>query len=514
MKLSKFSAIQSRFFAIAKGAALTLAAVALLVSCGEDEPAGPSGDSVVSFSIPGLMTKTMLPAAPSFTALLDLAKTGSKTTAVTVSYDAEALETFKAANSLYSGLQALPESAATISSPVTLNSSSASVELTFDVEVLKDLITIDAELEYAFPVKITAVTGDKVTIDPDKNYAIVGVKINSTTPVGPNPDDPNVVSISDLGKVVPVDNKPSNFYRNVNLSEKEVTLTVRKGTVAESDVTVTLATDPSLVYIYNLENTASYVALATAAFDIADMELVIAEGETTASTTITIDPTKVDFTKINGATFMLPVKVSAVDVAGLEINTTPIYFTLEMKSITGEYNVVINPDEDAQWDTDSEKADLYSSPDLLIEAQEDGLFPDEGLIKTLTGTVEYWDWRDDGDYTKPDVKIMGPDDAILPTRWNVYDGASTVYRFTNEEVAPNEYKIDILYDNLSWAGEHSNYANGYEAYEPGVGLPKLVQNSYFNIETKVLTINWDGYSPGWFTTTPAKVSRTYTPTSK
>ena len=159
----------------------------------DDPPVPPPTESVVSISNNGLKTKAIAEDATELTFTINLAKKQgdpTEATTLTLEYSAEALEAYIAANAAAADFEAIPEAAATFATTVTIakDATANTVDVEFDVAQLLALITPDEDLKYVLPVKIAGATGENVTINPEKDYILIGVTVTPIDP--PEPPEP------------------------------------------------------------------------------------------------------------------------------------------------------------------------------------------------------------------------------------------------------------------------------------------------------------------------------------
>jgi len=185
MKLTTFSAIkQSKFLAIAKGALLMMAASALVVSCDDDEKIEgeriPTGKSVIYFNFAKqTTTKTFAKDDDNFVFNVPVSKTAGVNAelSVTLEYNAQNFEDFKAANPDFAAAVLIPEDLAELDGPAVISNVALTgvSKLTFDKDELLDLYE-GAPAHYVYPIKITGVTGsENASVSPTKNYLYLNV---------------------------------------------------------------------------------------------------------------------------------------------------------------------------------------------------------------------------------------------------------------------------------------------------------------------------------------------------
>ena len=247
---------------------------------------------------------------------------------VELEYSAAALTAYNDAEG--AALVALAENLATIeTSPVTIAGSalSGAANIVFDVDALRTFMaTADPDATYVYPVAIGDVSCAYAQVEAAEGFLLLELTWEPE-PVATE------VTVTLTGKGEATDGGVANRYRLLNLDERTFTLTVNIDEVLEDDLTVDFAADNALVTAYNTDNTTSYLPLPAAAFSAAD-DLVITAGATTGTVDITIDPTKLPVSQIDGAEYMLAVKLTGSDYGNATIEANPyVYFTIETAPI-------------------------------------------------------------------------------------------------------------------------------------------------------------------------------------
>ena len=216
---------------------LCLSLPLVLASCGSDEPEPTPNPptpptptkSEVSISNNGLKTKAIAEDATELTFTINLAKKQgdpTEATTATLEYSAEALEAYIAANAEAADFEAIPEAAATFAATVTIakDATTNTAEVTFDVAQLLALITPDEDLKYVLPVKITETTGENVTINPEKDYILIGVTVDEEPP-GPGPDpDPTEAWTFRVKVLLDKDTYENRYYEQDDIIKERLDL--------------------------------------------------------------------------------------------------------------------------------------------------------------------------------------------------------------------------------------------------------------------------------------------------